>query len=111
MKVGSRQEYTEMGETHIKSIVEQIVKEMPDFTKKECAILNAKGNIIRVIPTNGLPVALYNKVSSSVRKIIGEKTFDTKEINVSEQPIYEEEAKDGIVLSIFYKKNTLIVGQ
>ncbi len=110
MRVGNKQEYTEMGETHIKSIVEQIVKEMPDFTKKECAILNAKGGVIRVIPTKDIPVALYNKISSSVREIIGEKTFDTEEVNVSKQPIYEEEAKVGIVLSISYKRNALIVG-
>jgi hypothetical protein len=109
MEIRGKQEYMEMGETHIESIVDEIVKEMPDFTKEECATLNAKGSVIRVIPTKGIPVALYGKISSSVREIIGEKTFDTREIDVSDQPIYEEQAKDGIILSIFYKRNTLIV--
>ena len=93
------------------SVILEIIKAMPDITKEEYAILNAGGSVTRLISTKDMPTALYDKVLSSVKKIIGRKTFDTKEIDVSEQPIYEEAAKGGILLSIFYKKqDALIVG-
>ena len=111
MKIGNRQECSEIGEAYIKNMVEQIVKAMPDLTEEEYAILNAGSSVTRLISTKGMPLALYNKVLSSVRETIGGKTFDTEKIDVSEQPIYEKEAEGGILLSIFYKKqNALIIG-